>query len=356
MGIGKELHMSKQDLVVLSTEDAGAVFVQKATCGEFTIESIKSKKAPEHSEFLPAKVLKDGQVLWSFKGNHPGYHGLARLVGFGDEFVIVLCTKVTLHDVVPIADLPDIKWMPDSGRLGGRKLRETVVLKEAIANKLGLQPAWSVREDQMLVAVHRQQAEAQRLARAEQVRLEAEAQRLANEQREAARKERELKRREITSRKRLHVFTASGDRRSGIPVVTDEWKILPADVFCVQVESYNAETGAYGGAVESFVTKKNRGGETRKDKVVVVFDRDPREAKKLTATLVTKVMEIKGELEEVVVVPDMDTVRTLNASGLNSGTLVLVDNGTTEFMDVLKLDDGKISTLTQMRRIHMAQA
>ncbi len=332
-------------LVVQEPTDAGAVMVQTAQWGDFTLEMVKSKKAPESAEFLPAKVLKVGQILWSFKSNHPGYHGLAKLMEHGEELVIVLCTKTELHAVVPVTDTSHhFGQMPDGSFMGGRSIKDVITLKSEIAKLMHLEPIWTEREEKMRTAMQRQRAEAIAHASAKH-EAEAEARRTA------VRAERDAKRTALLARKRAYAFTAGGERRHGIPVIGDEWAVLPGDTFCITVDSYAVDTGKHGNVLECFITKKSPSGRIDRDKVTPVFERDPRAVKKEVASLLTtKVMKLKGELEEVIVANNMDDVRNLNKGGLNSGTLVLVDDGK-DTMNVYRLLGGEVTTYTHVRRM-----
>ncbi len=327
--------------------------VQTIAWEGFTIECVKSPRAPVDADFLPAKVVKDGSKLWSYERDHQGFKGLGQLVEVGDEeLVIVLTTKRELHVVLPVRDLPHVKRVGGEF-VGGRKLQELIALKELIANELFLEPVWSEREFGMKQAVRKAEQARENAERNKRLAEERAAREAADKKRADERARREAERREILARKRQHVFTATGERRNGVPVVGDEWMKLAADTFCVSVTTFDPETGAVGEPQESFVVEKKNGKPAR-DAVVAVTRENPLEKRKqlvVSFNPVFHTVPVKGILEEVIEVPDMDVVRALSSRGLNSGTLVMVPKtGDPGRYAIFRLTDGKIEPVTEVRK------
>lgn len=329
----------------LEIQDVGNFELGTLKWREYLIGMVKSKMAPPGAVFLPKDVLDGNRhVLWSFKGDHPGYKGLARLEQWEEELVIVLASKYELHMVIPIMDLPHIVGQTAEGDLiGGRGIKKLLPMKEGFAKAMKVVPAWTTREAAMREALLRQERE-RREAEEEARRREAE------ERREATRRERAALRAGITERRRVYAYTASGDRRHGVPVVGDEWRILTADVYCISVESYDTLTGEHGAVRECFITKRTHGGNIEKDRVTEVFERAPLEEHKLCA-LVTRIVHVKGELEEVVVVSSMDDVQKLNDGGLNSGALVMVEAEGADTFPIYRLESGVIKSIAHVKHV-----
>jgi len=311
----------------------------------FFIETIKSARAPTDGDFLPARVIRNDVEWWSFKNDHRGYRGLGKLVELGDELVIALGTRDWLHAVLPVRDLPQMQKTPAGEFVGGRGIKELMAVKCHVAEELGLSPSWTEREMTMqqalTTAAREQRAEEEKRLREESIRK--------HEERLRARSE---ARAEIVRRKRLHVFTTSGDRRHGVPVVGDEWLSLSTDTFCVSVTSYDVATGAVGEPIESFVVLK-RGSKVSRGAVASVKAENPvkRNASLSLDSLTFHAIAIKGEIEEVVMLPSMEAIRELREKGLNSGTLAMCPKeGDTGKYSVFRLTKGTIEAVTEVTR------
>lgn len=324
----------------------GKLLIQTATWEDFTIQLVKPVTAPESAEFKPGRVTKNNVEWWMFQKDHGGYRGSGRLVEHNDELIIALINKKDLDQVLPIRDLPNFQKTEKGEFVGGRGLKELMKLKEAIAAELALEPVWSEREARMRQAV-RDIGKAERDAKEAAAK---KAKELAEEERKRVREEERSK---ILSRRRQYAFTASGDKRKGIPVVGDnEWVMLPDETFCISVESYNVETGEAGAPIESFVIAKQG---TKKVRVAVIAVTRENPQRPLAATKPLEVepiiVTIKGEPEEVIPVDNMDAVRALNERKLNSGTLVMCPKaGDEKRFSVFRLIGGKIEAVTELVR------
>lgn len=328
--------------------------VRKATWEGFNMDLLLAPNAPTDAEYLPAKVEKNGVEWWSFKGDHPGYRGLATLAAWDDELLIMLSTRFELDMVLPIRDLPKMQKIGGEF-VGGRKLKELVLLKQAVAEEFSLRPIWSKRESDMLEALEKveqeKNAEAHKAAEAQRAAVRAE----EEARRERARAEREERRVRILGRKKVVGYTRSGDRRIGIPVVGGEWMCLRDGAFCISVTSYDEETGAFGDLVESFAVLKKGGGNPSKRSVATVTMENPKSitAKGTSALkeLKTVVVMVKGEPEEVIMVDSVEQVRSLRDQGLNSGTLTMCPKeGEPNRFSIYRLIDGKIESAGEVKR------
>lgn len=341
--------MEKMSLTVVSETDSGKFVTQVATLGDFRIELLKSKSAPATAVFLPASVSRDNIRYWGFKSHHEGYRGFAKLEEYGEELIIVLCTKTNLDMVIPLTNIADITWTDAGDYIGGRKIQSLIKMKEFLAEKLGLEPMWSARETKMLQAIRN-------IAIAERTAMEMAA-KLAAEKLAADRKRLQNEvRSKILMRKRVYGFTSTGDPRNGVPVVGNEWEMLSGDTFCISVDSWNDNTGEAGALIESFVIVKNGAKKDRKAIVAVTRDNpQQRQTKPALSSLSSKCISIKGEVEEVFIAPDMATVHALNNGGLNSGTLVMCPKkDDADAHEVFKLMNGKIISVTTLRRRRVA--
>lgn len=338
---------------IVSDSEVKGFKVRKATWEGFSLDLLMAPNAPMDAEFLPARVEKNGVEWWAFKKDHPHYRGLATLVEYDDELVIVLSTRFELDLVVPIRDLPQLKKI-GSEFVGGRKLKELVLLKQSVAEEFNVRPNWSKREAEMLCALERvsaeQNAEAVKAAEANRV----DERRAEEDRRARERAEREARRERIASRKKIVAFTMTGDRRIGIPVVADEWMVLRDGTFCILVSSYDEKTGKVDNSIESFSVVKKGGGNPSRKSIAVVSSENvkPIGAPSVMKELKTTVITVDGDLEEVIVADDVQQVKTLCWQGLNSGTLVMCPKvgDTSGRFSIFRLIEGKIETVTEVVR------
>jgi hypothetical protein len=290
--------------------------LQTTHFGDFVIEQLKSPLASVNAEFLPVRVLYRSSKVWSFRDDHKrhGFEGMAFLREIDDELVIVLVQRKKLFEVIPVLDLADRKRIGDE-YVGGRKLKKLVELKQRLADDEGMQPIWSQREEALQKAITKMANDARHAALQA---TEAEILKRNEEQRVA----RERKRAEILARHRLFVYTLSGERRFGHPVVNDEWLSLGDGCYCVAVTSYDSTNGAAGEPIEAFWVKKDG---TRKERraVVAVTSHPPAAKPERLQKVQFLTVPIKGEPEEVILVQNMGDIRYLHEQGLNKNTLVM---------------------------------
>lgn len=333
-------------IITNETTDDRGFQLRTALFEGFEIQQLRSPRAGADAEFVPARVVFEGREVWSFAKDHKsqGFAGMAFLREVGDELVIMLATKRDLCEIIPVHDLAH-RQRVGGEVIGGRKLKDIVVLKELLAKVERLNPIWSLREEKMRTAI----SQALTATREAAMKAEAEAAERERAQRLA---ERDAKRAEITGRKRIYAQTLSGDRRHGYPVVGDEWLILGDGIFCISVTSYNSETGTIGELIESFVVKKNGAKKVRQGVVAVTKEPSPAsQAKAAAPALSFKMVPVKGELEEVILVANMDDIRTLRDQGLNSGTLVMCPKtGDENRFSIFSIRAGKIEPITEVMR------
>lgn len=334
-----------EKMSIQSIEIRGKLVVKTATWEGFTIQLVRPQTAPESAEFRPGRVVSNNVECWNFKADHFDYRGSATLVECDEELIVCLVSKGYLDQVLPILDLPSYQKTANGERLGGRSLKKLIELKEVIASELGLEPLWSVRETQMRQAIRDANKSERDTQEAAAKKMEEDRKRIRNEERA-----------KILRRKRQYAFTATGERRNGIPVVGNEWEMLPADTFCILVESWNDETSGAGTFAESFVVSK-KGTKKIRSAVVAVMRDNPQQQLATTTPLKVEpiIVTIKGMPEEVIPVLNMDAVHELNNRGLNSGTLVMCPKkDDADAHEVFKLMNGKIISVTTLRRRRVA--
>ena len=323
------------------TVDGNGFFLDHKIFGDLEVQLIKSPRAAQNAEFLPARVihLPTKKVVWSFKLHQPAnFNGLGFLRTVQDEPVIILATKSVLFSVLPIKDLPHMQKLGDEF-IGGRNLRELISLKATLAKELDLTPFWTEREKtfQKVAYAAKQQSQAKSATEEEAARL-------------ARRQAREMKRAEIMSRPRLYCYTVqNGERRHGFPVTDTEWECLPNHSFCVMVDSFNHETEVAGNPIESFRVKKE-GAKVGRDRVESVT-LDAASAKQTLPPPKFRTLIIKGTPEEILVVESIDQVHHLYNSGVNSGIFVMCPKPGTDNDEryvVLRLTKTGIETITEM--------
>jgi hypothetical protein len=329
------------------TDDRGFQ-LQTTEFESFNIEQLRSPRAASDAAFLPARVVFEGQEVWSFAKEYKsrGFTGMAFLREVGDELVIMISTKKELLEVVPVRDLSHRKRIGNEF-VGGRKLKELIELKELIAKAEGLEPIWSRREVSLRSAISKSLTVSRQAAKSEEAAV-------VEQEKAKRRAERDAKRANIIGRKRIFAHTLSGDRRHGHPVVGDEWMCLSNGAFCISVTSYDAMTGKIGELIESFMVKQD-GTKKVRHAVTVVTEQASAiaAAKAAQQSFSFLTVPVKGELEEVILATDMNGVRTLRDQGLNSGTLVMCPKaGDKDRFSVFSITAGKIEPVTEVMRKH----
>jgi hypothetical protein len=218
--------------------------------------SITLVLVPHQPERVVEAVSFGGKTIWTLKGWHPEYDGLARLVEEDGEKIIALVFKGRLDFVIPVRDLPHVHLTAEGNYDGGRPLEAVIALKYSIAPKLG----------KMLILPPRERVLAEKIRRDNAAKRGAEAVRLREEEHRRQllkATERGEKIAAIKQRPKLSVLTKLG-HRNGLPVVDEEWRLLPGTTQCVSVVSYDQGSLTAGEAIEAFevvgvgYSKKNR--------------------------------------------------------------------------------------------------
>lgn len=281
---------------------------------------------PGGGDFLVAKVFdQSGKMLWEFpKGSFNGFGLLAKA---GEETVIALLTRHTktsrvVEEVVPLSAI----------RAPQIELCRKMELKRRAAEFLGCDVVFSDTER----LVSRRDQERLRLKRKaeeeERRRLKAE----ANQARVRAREELIAR---VTGRAALVAFTPDGRRRSGVPVLEDEWRSLPNGTFVVLVESYDEDAKEAGVLWEAFRVIKREGGAPKKGSPSPVAWKMPeRTAALAPKPLGSVAIETKEGFFEVSVFATMEEIRLAREMGLNNGALVTAEDQ--------KAADGRITVFS----------
>lgn len=279
-----------------------------AQLGDLTILLGKSKKALSASaEFLPNKVMKGKEVLWQFDKSYVDCFAFLREVN--GEWLVAYASRAEVVDIIPILDLSQAIRLADGQYDWKRPAMERLELKLAAAAQMNLKARLSSVE----MILERKLAEIHAKAAAERsAALREEEQRRY----EARRAEKQARKQELMRRAKLTVYALNGDRKTGIPVVGDEWQSLGDGVDCVAVDSYT--DGQATNPTEHFFVKKNGSNKSRQ-RIIAVFVDDPSKPK-----LIEQMGEIVVEREgnfDVVACYTLEGLKALKAGGLNSGAI-----------------------------------
>lgn len=293
---------------------------QKAQLGDLLITLGKSKKAlSDSAEFLPNWVSKGERKLWTFDKSYLDCFAFLREVA--GTPVIVYATREEVVDVIIIADLDGTIRLAGGEYDWKRPAMDRLQFKLAAANFMGLEPRLSAVE----LVLKRRLDEQRRAAAAQQSAAIAAKRQRDHEDRIAARAERK---RLIMMRDRLTVFSASGEKMTGVPVVNNEWQSLGNGVDCVLVDSY--DNGQVGEVLQHFFVKHVGGSHKTQARVVVAYKEDPTKPK-LIEKMGEIVIDREGELD-VIACYTRDGLAELKANGLNGGAIRAVwpknDDGT----------------------------
>lgn len=241
--------------LIKSTDDNKCWF-QELSWKDLTINTLKSKFAPDGAEFLPAKVLRGKDVIWAFSKGAAA--SMAFLREYGDEPIIALTTKNSVLDVIFLADIGKEEVVRVKGRevkIPARPFTEVALCKRAISEDLGRDAVYS-NEESVALKAHDQQVNAARV-HADQEERNAN----LREQEEARRRraaEQATKIEKIMARKEVSCYTKDGGKpRRGKPVVGNEWECLKNGMFCISVSSYDEKTGEHGELFECFRVRKD---------------------------------------------------------------------------------------------------
>ena len=296
--------------------------------------------------FRPAKVLKNGQQVWSFQTCGAQAPSFGELIDYadkdGDDYVIVIREKHAVASIVRVNDFAHSAKVMLNGKevtIGGSSTEALLDVKIAIANELELD-YWKSPEETVIL---QKRTEAARLAHKKLL----EDQRTAME---AARVAREERQREILSRSKVDAWSLQGQHFFGHPVNDEEWKCLPKGTYCILMQN--------GEPVEAFtVTKEN--SRVSRGRLTEVSAEKPKQktesqAKRATEAVDQVTVTIRGESRQVFVFQGMSDLKDLQSSGLNSGTWVGIAPIGKQPMTVYAITKDSINTVGQVAKLQSA--
>jgi hypothetical protein len=309
------------------------VEVGKVTMGEqsFVVHMIRRAGLAFEGNFLLAKICDSTEnELWNFSVTQ--FNGVGLLARVGDELVISLVGRGRegkVEDVIPFSSIFEHQPV---GIL--RKFE----LKKGAADFLGREYQISVAENKLHKIALEQKLAAEVAAR------EAAA--------EARREAREQLKRTIFARGQIQVYTSTGQKRFGYPVLETEWSSLDKGTSVVLVESVGAN-GPVGKVVEAFQIKKERGKNPEKDFLTPVTLERPIAVSATTTSMPRPIDSIiivrEGEPFEVALYSTMDDIRQARSAGLNSGSYAAArdhkGNGKDGRIEVFSIRKDGITTL-----------
>ncbi len=312
--------------------------------GDLTIETVRSERAPADAEFFVSKVSdKTGSILWRFD---------KRVYSQGDFFLrevdieankteplMIYANRRELLDVIPIRDLPKMRIVKDTdGRNsyeGGRSAQAIVELKLLLAEDMNLRPVFRQAERVIAELLRRRQAEARANAKAAQAEANAE----ANAAKEDRRQEQAARRAALLARPIIYGYTADGQRLQGIPIVGDEYQMLPHQTWVIVVKSYDSEKQVSGPVSEHFMVSKSASGRIEKRHVRSVSAEDPKQPKVVAIKFGEHVFEI-GNVYHTISLYERAGIDALHAVGLNGAAKVGLfpanSDGTVTIFEVVK--------------------
>lgn len=297
------------------------------------IEALRSKKVP-HGDFLPASVHVKGQKenTWSFQELKAiGFTGLAKLFRLEPkghshiDMIGLMDRNGKLMSVVPLSILGNSQLV-NTEEYGIIYLGVQFQHHELI--RLKSQLARQEEVDCQLTSA--EQALLKNVSDLEGAEVKAEKSR-----REVARLER---RKAILSRAQITVYTATGEKVRGLPVMNDEWEVLGNGQPAILLESYRQDTGWAGKPIEVFRVYKTAGGHVFKREVKTGLSLEP--PKHQAISMAFKLFRLNGELATVPVVTGQQLEEMRQK--MNSGTRVAVPEGADgKTFQVYSLEKGK---------------
>lgn len=307
------------------------------TAYDLTIEALRGLGNPT-ATYRPSKVTdKNGRVLWKFdKNRYPDTYAEFFDIEEGDDDLIVYLNNRFVFEVIPIKDLP--QWRPvidvvgRETHEGGRSAQALVELKLLIAESEQLEAALTPVEQRIAQIIRQRQAAARAAA-------EAEARQQAQAEEDRKRREYEARINAILARPMIAVYTAEGQRLTGIPVIGDEWHILPRHKWVVTVESYDPETKTAQNPTEHFQVQKSAGGRLEKGCPRLVTQGNPMERRPMATKRGEVIVEIDNQITPLSLYSRTD-IDTLHRDGLNGasrlGVFPMNSDGTVTIVEVVK--------------------
>lgn len=315
---------------------------------------IRRSLAKPNLDFLPA-IVKDseGKILWGFAAEN--FKGLGRLLVVDGELVIALTDWTHVRKVIPVNDLPKVKIVKvgeGTKIVGGRGIQAIINLKHAVAEAFRLKADITDGERDFLAKIR--QAKDYREAEKSAEREEARRKRIA----------------EIMARDQISGFPENGKCRFGVPVLEDEWRMLPVTTGGVVLVSGFSENGEpLGDTATAFFIGRSKGQPVQEAKVEIKlrgrgrFDHKPKQTQTTPTVALNSFEEILFEISEKkedlvpgfyeAILTDTLGFSSLKKSGLNSGALIALPspNGDEGMVQVEKMTGGGSTTLGIFKRL-----
>lgn len=301
-----------------------------------TIDFLKSKKAANWGEYLPAKVMDtEKNVLWNFKDE--GFQGIAkifRLERTKTESVdlIALLKGDEIHRIIILSDLGKVEFLEigdEKVQLGGHDITEVARMKIQLGRQEGLKWLLTDKEKEISKTISE---ETDRVALVEKQKKE---------------EARQARRQEIISRLNITVFNAEGKKLYGTPVQagTDEWMALPDSSAAIECD-WNAETQTASNPVCAFFVKKPASGKVKRvaEKTGLSFNDPTKKPSKNLQASGMRVFNIPGfDKPKPLVILDGETAKEV-AKTVNSGTMVAIPISDEEF-NIVALEKGSLKKI-----------
>ncbi len=292
------------------------------------LELLRSIKMPK-GDFLVARVQEpgeEGKAYWSFREE--------RFVGLGkvhfdpeikEHFILLINNKPdprrpVIERIISLTDLPRTtrSKMGEAGDIvyvGGKfDLLKLLQVKERIARELKIGYVVTKSEQSLREAMRKRQVD-------QEAELKSQQAAAAQARHEA----REVYKQKILSRPTITVWTAKGEKRWGIPVVGDDWKLFRNNFGVVLVEQYPTNPIV---PIEAFFVEKTQGGRCgKRNAKPVTFERPVRQTAEAQPAYQFKggFLINKDGQDIFVLEADKTNFDLMIKSGMNNDTLVALE-------------------------------
>ncbi len=325
---------------------AGEVCEVKAVDG-IVIEMFRSGKYTGNRDgtngFRPAKVLKWGELAWSYQtaGTKPGQ--FADLIVFDDEFVITIQDNDVVFSVMRVNDFAHSVTVKFAGKFitaGASSLEVLLDIKIAVAAGLELDYWYSPEEGEIL---RKRSQAAREAAMMQQTEIEK-----ANDE---TRLRRTLFMESVLARKTVEAWSAEGKHFFGIPVTTEaEWLCLPHGKYVIM-------TNGEGQPIEAFIVGK-KNSKVKKVNSTPVSASTPKQKESshdMPEALDQRNVTLRNETRQILVFEDTSAIKQLQTAGLNSGTWVGVLPKGSDVLTVYAVTKGGYNTVGQLKKKSSSQ-
>jgi hypothetical protein len=294
--------------------------------------------------FRPAKVIKNGEMVWSFQTCGAISPQFGELIEYENEHVIVIRDKRSIASIVRVSDFAHSAAVMLKGKqvlIGGSSVEALLDIKDTIAHELDLEYWKSPEESEILQKRVTAAREALRLLAATQ-----------QAEKEATQARREEARRLILSRNKVEAWSPLGKHFFGIPVMNDEeWKCLPRGTFCITMQN--------GTPTQAFIVAKEHSRVSKANQTEVSATK-PAQKEVFQANSAPEMLDsinvaIRGKVETVLVFEERTVLDTFKKQGLNSKTMIGILPKNSMFMDVYVFEDGKYTPYSQVKRATVAE-